>query len=129
MFVVLLCAGAIAYLYSPELFDNLSSEPPVEKVVDAGTDKPADNTALADSVVVKDTVTVTEADTASGRPVTEPVTKKPDAPVVARRPDPVNTTPVSQTQKRLLKLKNNRNRVYTRFYQLYYCGNGDHLYD
>ena len=36
VFVVLLCAGAIAYLYSPELFDNLSSEPPVEKVVDAG---------------------------------------------------------------------------------------------
>ena len=101
VFVVLLCAGAIAYLYSPELFDNLSSEPPVEKVVDAGTDKPADNTALADSVAVKDTVTVTEADTdtASGRPVAEPVTKKPDAPVVARRPDPVNTTPVSQTQK------------------------------
>ena len=101
VFVVLLCAGAIAYLYSPELFDNLSSEPPVEKVVDVGTDKPADNTALADSVAVKDTVTVTEADTdtASGRPVTEPVTKKSDAPVVARRPDPVNTTPVSQTQK------------------------------
>lgn len=101
VFVVLLCAGAIAYLYSPELFDNLSSEPPVEKVVDAGTDKPADNTALADSVAVKDTVTVTEADTdtASGSPVAEPVTKKPDAPVVARRPDPVNTTPVSQTQK------------------------------
>ena len=101
VFVVLLCAGAVAYLYSPELFDNLSSEPPVEKVVDAGTDKPADNTALADSVAVKDTVTVTEADTdtASGSPVAEPVTKKPDAPVVARRPDPVNTTPVSQTQK------------------------------
>ena len=101
VFVVLLCAGAIAYLYSPELFDNLSSEPPVEKVVDAGTDKPADNTALADSVAVKDTVTVTEADTdtASGSPVAEPVTKKPDAPVVARRPDPVNTTSVSQTQK------------------------------
>ena len=101
VFVVLLCAGAIAYLYSPELFDNLSSEPPVEKVVGAGTDKPADNTALADSVAVKDTVTVTEADTdtASGSPVAEPVTKKPDAPVVARRPDPVNTTPVSQTQK------------------------------
>ncbi|MBV3844749.1 HU family DNA-binding protein [Bacteroides eggerthii] len=99
VFVVLLCAGAIAYLYSPELFDNLSSEPPVEKVVDVGTDKPADNTALADSVAVKDTVTVTEADTASGSPVAEPVTKKPDAPVVARRPDPVNTTPVSQTQK------------------------------
>ena len=101
VFVVLLCAGAVAYLYSPELFDNLSSEPPVEKVVDAGTDKPADNTALADSVAVKDTVTVTEADTdtVSGSPVAEPVTKKPDAPVVARRPDPVNTTPVSQTQK------------------------------
>lgn len=99
VFVVLLCAGAIAYLYSPELFDNLSSEPPVEKVVDVGTDKPADNTALADSVAVKDTVTVTEADTASGSPVAEPVTKKPDAPVVARRPDPVNTPPVSQTQK------------------------------
>ena len=76
--VVLLCAGTVVYLYYPDLFDKLSTKPPVEEIVDAEVDKQTDDAALTDSIADKDTVIVAKADTVSMKPAVEPVTKKPD---------------------------------------------------
>ena len=82
--VVLLCSGAVVYLYYPDLFDKLSTKPPVEEIVDAKVNKQTDNKVLTDSISVKDTTAVAKADTAvPKKPVDKPVIKKPDATVVA----------------------------------------------
>ena len=106
VFVVLLCAGAVTYLYCPDLFDNLSSEPPVKKEVAAAMpDKPVNNTVAADTTAVKDTVAIARADTMSKKTVAEPVAKKPDAPAVAKQPAPVpapaHTAPASRPRKQV----------------------------
>lgn len=85
--VVLLCSGAVVYLYYPDLFDKLSTKPPVEEIVDAKVNKQTDNKVLTDSIFVKDTTAVAKADTAVlKKPVEKPVIKKPDATVVAKQP-------------------------------------------
>lgn len=85
--VVLLCSGAVVYLYYPDLFDKLSTKPPVEEIVDAKVNKQTDNKVLTDSIFVKDTTAVAKADTAvPKKPVEKPVIKKPDATVVAKQP-------------------------------------------
>lgn len=85
--VVLLCSGAVVYLYYPDLFDKLSTKPPVEEIVDAKVYKQTDNKVLTDSISVKDTTAVAKADTAvPKKPVDKPVIKKPDATVVAKQP-------------------------------------------
>lgn len=85
--VVLLCSGAVVYLYYPDLFDKLSTKPPVEEIVDAKVNKQTDNKVLTDSIFVKDTTTVAKADTAVlKKSVEKPVIKKPDATVVAKQP-------------------------------------------
>lgn len=85
--VVLLCSGAVVYLYYPDLFDKLSTKPPVEEIVDAKVNKQTDNKVLTDSISVKDTTAVAKADTAvPKKPVDKPVIKKPDATVVAKQP-------------------------------------------
>lgn len=106
VFVVLLCAGAVTYLYCPDLFDNLSSEPPVKKEVAAAMpDKPVNNTVAADTTVAKDTAAIAKADTVSKKTVAEPVAKKPDAPAVAKQPAPVptpaHTAPASRLRKQV----------------------------
>lgn len=85
--VVLLCSGAVVYLYYPDLFDKLSTKPPVEEIVDAKVNKQTDNKVLTDSISVKDTTAVAKAGTAvPKKPVDKPVIKKPDATVVAKQP-------------------------------------------
>lgn len=85
--VVLLCSGAVVYLYYPDLFDKLSTKPPVEEIVDAKVNKQTDNKVLTDSISAKDTTAVAKADTAvPKKPVDKPVIKKPDATVVAKQP-------------------------------------------
>ncbi|WP_018668683.1 HU family DNA-binding protein [Bacteroides gallinarum] len=104
VFVVLLCAGAVTYLYCPDLFDNLSSEPPVKKEVAAAMpDKPVNNTVAADTTAAKDTTAIAKADTVSKKTVAEPVAKKPDAPAVAKQPAPVpaHTAPASRPRKQV----------------------------
>lgn len=63
VFVVVLCVGAVAYLYSPDWFEQFTSKPPTEEIVDAKADKPADKTIITDSIVTKDTVQVARVDT------------------------------------------------------------------
>lgn len=63
VFVVILCAGAVAYLYSPDWFDQFTSKPPTKEVVDAKVDKSADKTIMTDSIVAKDTVQTARVDT------------------------------------------------------------------
>ncbi len=96
--VVLLCAGTVVYLYYPDLFDKLSTKPPVEEIVDAEVDKQMDDAALTDSIADKDTVIVAKADTVSMKPAVEPVTKKPDVSAVVKESAAV-AAPVSQPKK------------------------------
>ncbi len=96
--VVLLCAGTVVYLYYPDLFDKLSTKPPVEEIVDAEVDKQTDDAALTDSIADKDTVIVAKADTVSMKPAVEPVTKKPDVSAVVKESAAV-AAPVSQPKK------------------------------
>lgn len=63
VFVVILCAGAVAYLYSPDWFNQFTSKPPTEEIVDAKVDKPTDKTIMTDSIVAKDTVQAVRVDT------------------------------------------------------------------
>ena len=48
--VVLLCVGAVTFMYYPDLFDRISP-PPTEKVADEKIEKPAVPVALTDSIV------------------------------------------------------------------------------
>ena len=96
--VVLLCAGTVVLLYYPDLFDKLSTKPPVEEIVDAEVDKQTDDAALTDSIADKDTVIVAKADTVSMKPAVEPVTKKPDVSAVVKESAAV-AAPVSQPKK------------------------------
>lgn len=73
VFVVLLCAGAVTYLYCPDLFDNLSSEPPVKKEVAAAMpDKPVNNTVAADTTAAKDTTAIAKQIRCRRKPLPNP---------------------------------------------------------
>lgn len=50
--VILLCAGTVAYLYYPDWFDGLSTEPPVEETAGNEVGNAAGNTVLMDSVAI-----------------------------------------------------------------------------
>ena len=73
VFVVLLCGGAVAFMYYPDLLDKLTAKPLVEEVADSDVkesvtekvDVPAgqDNIALTDSIVSKDVVVPARTDT------------------------------------------------------------------
>lgn len=90
--VVVLCVGAVIFMYYPDLFDR--SMPPTEKTADEKTEKPAAPVALTDSIVRKDTTLVAKKDT-----VAEVVEPK----VVAAEPimasSPVATTPEPVAKK------------------------------
>ena len=90
--VVLLCAGTVAYLYYPDWFDGLSTEPPVEETAGNEVDNAAGNTVLMDSVAiaVKDTV--------SKKLIAEPVIKQQEAPVAVKQPVAAATS-ASQPKK------------------------------
>lgn len=93
--VVLLCVGAVTFMYYPDLLDRMST-PSKEEVADEKVEKPAAPVALTDSIVRKDTTTVvakkdTVAEVAAPKVVEEP---KP----VAKQETPA-TTPKQETKK------------------------------
>ena len=97
--VVLLCAGTVAYLYYPDLFDGLSAESPVEETADNEAGNAAGNTVLMDSVGVKDSVVIAVKDTVSKKLIAEPVIKQQEAPVAVRQPVVAAATSASQPKK------------------------------
>lgn len=99
VFIVMLCAGAVVYLYYPDLFDRLSSQPPMEEVADAKVDKQIENTVVTDTIVDKDTVIVAEADTMPKQPVVKPATEQPDASGAVKQSVPADIIPVSRPEK------------------------------
>lgn len=106
VFVALLCAGAVTYLYYPDLLDNLSSESSVKKeAVAAMLDKPVNNTVAADTTAAEDTTAIAKTDVVSKKNVAEPVAKKPDASAVAKQsapvPAPAHTVPASRPRKQV----------------------------
>ncbi|MCS3209071.1 HU family DNA-binding protein [Bacteroides stercoris] len=96
--VVLLCAGAVAYLYYPDWFDGLSAEQPVEETAGNEAGNEAGNTALMDSVGVKDSVAIAVKDTVSKKLIAEPVIKQQEAPVAVKQPVAAATS-ASQPKK------------------------------
>lgn len=61
--VVLLCVGAVTFMYYPNLLDGT---PPTEEVGDGKTEKPTVPAALTDSLIQKDTTFVAKEDTVAG---------------------------------------------------------------
>lgn len=59
--VVVLCVGAVLFMYYPDWFD--SSVPPADKVADEKTEKQIVPVALTDSITQKDTTLAAKADT------------------------------------------------------------------
>ena len=93
--VVLLCIGAVTFMYYPDLLDRMST-PSTEKVADEKVEKPAAPVVLTDSITRKDTtIVVTKKDT-----VAEFVTPK-----VVEEPKPVvkQETPVVAPKKETKK--------------------------
>ena len=97
--VVLLCAGTVAYLYYPDWFDGLSTEPPVEETAGNEAGNAAGNTVLMDSIGVKDSVAIAVKDTVSKKLIAEPVIKQQEAPVAVRQPVVAAATSASQPKK------------------------------
>ena len=67
--VVVLCVGAVTFMYYPDLFDR--SAPPTDKVADGKAEEPVTPVVLTDTIVWKDTTLITKADT-----VAEAITPK-----------------------------------------------------
>ncbi|MEL5892808.1 HU family DNA-binding protein [Bacteroides sp. GD17] len=65
VFVVLLCGGAVAFMYYPDLLDKLTTKQPAEEVADSGTNEPIEKneTALMDSVIAEDVIEPVKVDT------------------------------------------------------------------
>ena len=96
--VVLLCAGTVAYLYYPDWFDELSAESLVEETAGNEAGNAASNTALMDSVGVKDSVAIAVKDTVSKKLIAEPVIKQQEAPLAVKQPVAAATS-ASQPKK------------------------------
>lgn len=102
--VVLLCVGAVTFMYYPDLLDRIST-PSTEKVADEKVEKPAAPVALTDSIVRKDTTglaakkdaatLVTKKDTVA-EVVTPKVVEEPKP--VVKQETPV-ATPKQETKK------------------------------
>ena len=93
--VVLLCVGAVTFMYYPDLFDRISP-PPTEKVADEKVEKPAAPVALTDSIVRKDTPTVVAKKDTVAEVVTPKVVEEPKP--VAKQETPA-TAPKKETKK------------------------------
>ena len=93
--VVLLCVGAVTFMYYPDLLDRMST-PSKEKVADEKVERPAAPVVLTDSITRKDTATVV----AKKDTVAEVVTPK-----VVEEPKPVvkQETPVVAPKKEIKK--------------------------
>ena len=93
--VVLLCVGAVTFMYYPDLFDRISP-PPTEKVADEKVEKPAAPVALTDSIVRKDTATVVAKKDTVAEVVTPKVVEEPKP--VAKQETPA-AAPKKETKK------------------------------
>ena len=93
--VVLLCVGAVTFMYYPDLFDRISP-PPTEKVADEKVEKPAAPVALTDSIVRKDTATVVAKKDTVAEVVTPKVVEEPKP--VVKQETPV-VAPKKETKK------------------------------
>lgn len=144
VFVVLLCGGAVAFMYYPDLLDKLTAKPLAEKMADSDVKKSVtekanvpignDNaTTLTDSIVSKDAVIPTRTDTveknvAATTPALketpkEKVQPQPSAPkkeqkktVVPFEPDSVGYTIVGTETTYTIKEGETLTRVALRFY-------------
>ncbi len=135
MFVILLCGGAIIFIYYPDWLDKLTPES-VEQVTDPQIDQPLktdQNALMGDSIAAKDTIQPVKADTVAEIPV---VTAKPketpkeDAPQQASKskekqkeanpapfvPDSVDYTIVGTETTYTIKEGETLTRVALRFY-------------
>ena len=93
--VVLLCIGAVTFMYYPDLLDRISP-PPTEKVADEKIEKPAVPVALTDSIVRKDTTTVVAKKDTVAEVVTPKVVEEPKP--VVKQETPV-VAPKKETKK------------------------------
>ena len=93
--VVLLCVGAVTFMYYPDLLDRMST-PSTEKVADEKVEKPAVPVALTDSIVRKDTTTVVAKKDTVAEVVTPKVVEEPKP--VAKQETPA-TAPKKETKK------------------------------
>ena len=93
--VVLLCIGAVTFMYYPDLFDRISP-PPTEKVADEKVEKPAAPVALTDSITQKDTATVVAKKDTVAEVVTPKVVEEPKP--VVKQETPV-VAPKKETKK------------------------------
>ena len=93
--VVLLCVGAVTFMYYPDLLDRMST-PSKEKVADEKVEKPAVPVALTDSIVRKDTTTVVAKKDTVAEVVTPKVVEEPKP--VAKQETPA-TAPKKETKK------------------------------
>ena len=93
--VVLLCVGAVTFMYYPDLLDRMST-PSTEKVADEKVEKPAVPVALTDSIVRKDTTTVVAKKDTVAEVVTPKVVEEPKP--VAKQETPA-AAPKKETKK------------------------------
>ena len=93
--VVLLCIGAVTFMYYPDLLDRMST-PSKEKVADEKVEKPAVPVALTDSIVRKDTTAVVAKKDTVAEVVTPKVVEEPKP--VAKQETPA-ATPKKETKK------------------------------
>ena len=63
IFVVVLCGGAVVFMYYPDLLDASTSKPVHEEIVESIREEPVVKTILADSIVKKDAVEPIRTDT------------------------------------------------------------------
>lgn len=93
--VVLLCIGAVTFMYYPDLLDRMST-PSKEKVADEKVEKPAAPVVLTDSITQKDTATVVAKKDTVAEVVTPKVVEEPKP--VAKQETPA-TAPKKETKK------------------------------
>ena len=93
--VVLLCIGAVTFMYYPDLLDRMST-PSKEKVADEKVEKPAAPVVLTDSITQKDTATVVAKKDTVAEVVTPKVVEEPKP--VVKQETPV-VAPKKETKK------------------------------
>lgn len=93
--VVLLCIGAVTFMYYPDLLDRMST-PSKEKVADEKVEKPAAPIVLTDSITQKDTATVVAKKDTVAEVVTPKVVEEPKP--VVKQETPV-VAPKKETKK------------------------------
>lgn len=93
--VVLLCVGAVTFMYYPDLLDRMST-PSKEKVADEKVERPAAPVVLTDSITQKDTATVVAKKDTVAEVVTPKVVEEPKP--VVKQETPV-VAPKKETKK------------------------------